>query len=53
MRRRGPSAEAIDAFKAANVSGMIIDLRNNGGAVIGEHGHAELRQALQVLEVQP
>ena len=22
-------------------------LRNNGGAVIGEHGHAELRQALQ------
>lgn len=28
-------------------------LRNNGGAVIGEHGHAELRQALQVLEVQP
>ena len=27
-------AEAIDAFKAANVSGMIIDLRNNGGGLV-------------------
>lgn len=27
-------AEAIDAFKAANVSGMIIDLRNNGGGLL-------------------
>lgn len=26
--------EAIDAFKAANVSGMIIDLRNNGGGLV-------------------
>ena len=27
-------AEAIDAFRAANVSGMIIDLRNNGGGLV-------------------
>lgn len=27
-------AEAIEAFKAANVSGMIIDLRNNGGGLL-------------------
>ena len=27
-------AEAINAFKAANVSGMIIDLRNNGGGLV-------------------
>lgn len=27
-------AEAIDAFKAANVKGMIIDLRNNGGGLV-------------------
>lgn len=27
-------AEAIDTFKAANVSGMIIDLRNNGGGLV-------------------
>ena len=27
-------AEALEAFKAANVSGMIIDLRNNGGGLL-------------------
>lgn len=27
-------AEAIEAFKAADVSGMIIDLRNNGGGLL-------------------
>ena len=27
-------AAAIDAFRAANVSGMIIDLRNNGGGLV-------------------
>lgn len=27
-------AEAVDTFKAANVSGMIIDLRNNGGGLV-------------------
>ena len=27
-------AKALDAFKAANVSGMIIDLRNNGGGLL-------------------
>ena len=27
-------AEAIDTFRAANVSGMIIDLRNNGGGLV-------------------
>lgn len=27
-------ARALDAFKAANVSGMIIDLRNNGGGLL-------------------
>lgn len=27
-------AEAIEAFKAANVTGMIIDLRNNGGGLV-------------------
>ena len=27
-------AEAIDAFRAAGVSGMIIDLRNNGGGLV-------------------
>ncbi len=27
-------AEAINAFQAANVSGMIIDLRNNGGGLV-------------------
>lgn len=27
-------AEAIDAFKAAQVNGMIIDLRNNGGGLV-------------------
>ena len=29
-------AEAIDAFRAANVSGMIIDLRNNGGGLVDD-----------------
>lgn len=27
-------ADALEAFKAANVSGMIIDLRNNGGGLL-------------------
>lgn len=27
-------AEAINAFQEANVSGMIIDLRNNGGGLV-------------------
>ena len=29
-------AEAIDVFRAANVSGMIIDLRNNGGGLVDD-----------------
>lgn len=29
-------AEALEAFKAANVTGMIIDLRNNGGGLLND-----------------